>query len=363
MRSFGRRHTRALLTAVAAWLLVCDLAAQAAKPQTAKERFEAAQQRDEQVRVLLTSVSNSAPPADLVTEVKQVMTSFESVVRRFPTSGYADNALWQAASLGDAAYQRLNRPEDRDRAMKLYRWLVQEYPSSSFVKQASAKIESLAAIATPSPLPPVPAAPIPNLPATATPVSLPAAVTPIVPSTDRATLTSIQRVILPGSVRVTLELDKEVAYREERLSGPSRVFFDLKNVQLTPALMDKVLTYGSDVVNKIRVGRHPDNTVRVVLDLEDVPKYSVFTLYSPFRLVIDAERPTGRAATVVFPAPATAAAPIVPSPAPPPKPVPVLRTVIPPSEPIIPIVETPVPTALDTPPVATPTPAGPTPAP
>ena len=117
------------------------------------------------------------------------------------------------------------------------------------------------------------------------------------------------------------------------------MFFDLKNVQLTPALMDKVLTYGSDVVNKIRVGRHPDNTVRVVLDLEDVPRYSVFTLYSPFRLVIDAERPTGRAATVVFPAPITAAPPIVPSPAPPPKPVPVQRTVIPPSEPIIPIVE------------------------
>ena len=91
-------------------------------------------------------------------------------------------------------------------------------------------------------------------------------------------------------MRVTLELDREVAYREERLAGPSRVFFDLKNVQLTPALMDKVLTYGSDVVNKIRVGRHPDNTVRVVLDLEDVSQYSVFTLYSPFRLVIDAER-------------------------------------------------------------------------
>ena len=56
------------------------------------------------------------------------MTSFESIVRRFPTSGYADNALWQAASLADAAYQRLNRAEDRDRALKFYRWLVQEYP-------------------------------------------------------------------------------------------------------------------------------------------------------------------------------------------------------------------------------------------
>ena len=86
---------------------------------------------------------------------------------------------------------------------------------------------------------------------------------------ERATLISIQRVVMPNTVRVTLELDKEVSYREERLAGPARLFFDLKNVQLTPALMDKVISYGSDVINKIRVGRHPDNTVRVVLDLED----------------------------------------------------------------------------------------------
>ncbi len=85
--------------------------------------------------------------------------------------------------------------------------------------------------------------------------------------------------------------------------------------------MDKVLSYGSDVVNKIRVGRHPDNTVRVVLDFEDVSRYSVFTLYSPFRLVIDAERSVARTVampTVVAPvstenAPlASAAAPDVP---------------------------------------------------
>jgi len=355
MRSFGKRYSRAWWTAIAASLLVCELAGQSAKPQTAKERFEAAQQRDEEVRVLLTNLPTSSPPADLVAQVKQVMTSFESVARRFPTSGYADNALWQAAGLADAAYQRLNRPEDRDRAMKLYRWLVQEYPSSSFVKQANAKIESLAAVTAPPSLPPVPAPPLPNLPATAMPISLPAVATPVAPSQARATLTSIQRVILPGSVRVTLELDKEVAYHEERLSGPSRVFFDLKNVQLTPALMDKVLTYGSDVVSKIRVGRHPENTVRVVLDLEDVPNYSVFTLYSPFRLVIDAERPSGRAATVVFPPAApVAAALVVPTPAPPPKPAPIQRTVIPPSEPIITIVETAEPPAPDPPAVTTP---------
>ena len=361
MRSFGKRRARGLLTAAAAWLLVCDLSAQSARPQTAKERFEAAQQRDEQVRVLLTNLPESPPPADLAKQVKQVMTSFEVMVRRFPTSGYADNALWQAASLADTAYQLLNRPEDRERAMKFYRWLVREYPSSSFVKQANAKIESLGDTAT--------TAPIQTLQATATPVSVPAAA-PVAPPRERATLTSIQRVVLPGSVRVTIELDKEVTYREERLSGPSRLFFDLQNVQLTPALMDKVITYGSDVVNKIRVGRHPDNTVRVVLDLEEVPKYSVFTLYSPFRLVIDAERPASRSAIVVIPSPAPPAAP-VPKPAPPP---PVQRTALPPAEPIVEIVETPleppasaaapaVGPAIPASPIVTPPPAATSPAP
>ena len=97
-------------------------------------------------------------------------------------------------------------------------------------------------------------------------------------------------VALPDTVRITLELDREVSYHEERIGGPARLFFDLKNVQASPDLKDKVLSFSSDAVSKIRVGRHPDSTVRVVLDFEEVSKYSVFTLYNPFRLVIDAER-------------------------------------------------------------------------
>jgi N-acetylmuramoyl-L-alanine amidase len=347
-----------LMTALAAWLFVSDLAAQTATAPTAKERFEAAQERDEKVRVLLTNFTNSTPPPDLAKQVSQVMWSFESIVRRFPTSGYADDALWQAASLADAAYQRLNRAEDRDRAMRLYRWLVQEYPTSSFVKQANVKIASLGDM-TPPTISPAPVA-------VATTPLAPAA--PPIPSPERATLTSIQRVVLPNTVRVTIELDKEVVYREERISGPSRLFFDLRNVQLTPALMDKVLTYGGDVVSKIRVGRHPDNTVRVVLDFEDVAKYSVFTLYSPFRLVIDAERPASRlasAATTVVPSPTTTpplpesakatAAPSLPA-AVPVKPVPIreerLAPIVP-EEPITP--PAPVPAPLPSAPVISPT--------
>ena len=326
MRSFGRRHGRMLIAVAAAWLAVSPMAAQA---QTARARYVAAVQRDERVRVQLTDFKDKTPAADLLTQAVQVMAAFEAIVRRFPTSGYADDALYQAASLADAAYQRFNRAADRDRSLKMYRWLVQEYPRSRFVKSANAKIAAFAKL-SPAATPPPPtraAAPpvIALVPRTASatvafasPVS---AVSPDLPAQaaipELATLTGIQRVVLPETVRVTLELDKEVRYREERLSGPSRVFFDLKNVAVTEELKDKVLSYNSDIVNKIRVGRHPDNMVRVVLDFEEVAKYSVFTLYNPFRLVIDAERVAARAATAAIAAPVEIKEEAIAAPAPP----------------------------------------------
>ena len=321
MRSFDSRTARGVVMAIAMWLSVCS---PSFAQTTAKARFEAATAKDEKVRILLTNVTDQAPPADLVTQVNQVMTSFEAIVRRFPTSGYADNALYNAAGLADAAHQRFNRGEDRDRAVKFYRWLVQEYPSSPLVKQANIKLAALTKPTVPPATTVAPAAPAPTVaPAVAPPQALPAAAAPLVTPAvtppvsppqvgERATLKAIQRVVLPDTVRITLELDREVTFREERLGGPSRLFFDLKNVQLPPALMDKVLTYGSDVVSKIRVGRHPDNTIRVVLDFEEVSKYSVFTLYSPFRLVIDAERAVKRTVatpTVVAPVSTEAFAP------------------------------------------------------
>ena len=107
---------------------------------------------------------------------------------------------------------------------------------------------------------------------------------------------AVHREILPEVVRVTLELDREVPFYQERMDGPSRLFFDLKGTRTVPALVDATFRYDSDVVRHIRLGRHPNNTTRFVLDLENVGRYSVFTLYNPYRIVIDAERAPGRCA-------------------------------------------------------------------
>ena len=316
----------------AALLLALLLGAAPAWAQTAKARYEGAFQRETTVRTLLdrSGEPTAAERSDVLRQVARVVTSYEGVVRRYPTNGYSDNALWQGAALAEAAYRRFGRADDRGTALRLYRWLINEYPTSPLVRRARTQVTGLqnaqsleasippTSSSTSAPQKTTARAPAPAAPAALAPpeaasvsVAVPSigavtdAADTAIGSTSRATLSDIQRAVLPGTVRVTLQLDREVAYHEERITGPDRVFFDLKGAQLAAPLTDKVLSYSDDIVRQIRTGRHPNGTVRVVLDLNGVSRYSVFTLYNPFRLVIDCERATAipvRQATVTPPA-------------------------------------------------------------
>ncbi len=114
-----------------------------------------------------------------------------------------------------------------------------------------------------------------------------------------AQLTAIRREAIPGAVRVTIELDRETAFREDRLDGPPRVFLDFPNTNAAATLTDRSMAFDGDAVRHVRVGRPTPGVTRVVLDLDGAARYSVYPLYGPFRLVIDVER-----AAVVRPAPA-----------------------------------------------------------
>jgi N-acetylmuramoyl-L-alanine amidase len=109
------------------------------------------------------------------------------------------------------------------------------------------------------------------------------------------TVKDIRRVVLPEAVRVTIELDGEVPFRDERIGNPARVFVDLSGARAAPPLLDQTLRFDGDddVVHQVRIGRHPKNTIRVVLEAAGVMSYSVYPLYSPYRLVIDCIRARG----------------------------------------------------------------------
>src|SRR5262245_4638233 len=117
-----------------------------------------------------------------------------------------------------------------------------------------------------------------------------------------ATIRDIRRTVLPDAVRVTIELDREVPFHDERIPDPMRVFVDLLGTRPIAALTDRTIRFevDADIVRQIRLGRHPNNTTRIVLDAADVSTYSVYPLYGPFRIVIDCVRAT---------APSTLAAP------------------------------------------------------
>ncbi len=314
-----------LLVSLSAALLI---AAAPAAAQPAKERYDSAQSREGEVRPLLAEGDvTPAQRSEALRQVGRLVSAYEGIVRRFPTSGYADNALWQGASLAEAAYRRFGRSDDRSTAVRLYSWLAREYPTSPLLKRARNQVSALEKIETvEAALPPAPSPPALPPPAQPTATTAPAsgaasqpAVRPAGPSMTaaptttataigaptRAMLTDIQRAVLQDSVRITLELDREVPYYEERINGPERVFFDLRGAQLAAPFVDKVFSYADDVVRQIRTGRHPNGTVRVVLDLQGVSRYSVFTLYNPYRVVIDCERAATipvRQATVTPPA-------------------------------------------------------------
>src|SRR6185295_9238450 len=72
-----------------------------------------------------------------------------------------------------------------------------------------------------------------------------------------------------------------------------------------------------DVVRRVRIGAQPGPATRVVLDLEQGGRHSVYTLYNPYRIVVDVERPRADAARAPLAPSAPAAKPALVPVAPP----------------------------------------------
>jgi N-acetylmuramoyl-L-alanine amidase len=260
--------------------------------------------REQAVR---TALAEPDATAAVLADVRRLIATYELLVRHYPASGYSDDALWQAGRLALDAFARFGDTADRDAGVRLLRRLAAMYPASKFAPQVSPQLAALNTASRVAPAAPAPAAPPPRPAGAAAAVSERAAprasamdataadnpATRSPKSRDRvATIREIKRTVLPDAVRVTIELDGEVPFHDERIGDPDRVFLDLPGTRPSAALVDKTLRFASDadLVRQVRIGRHPNNTTRVVLDAGGVLSYSVYPLYGPYRLVIDCVR-------------------------------------------------------------------------
>lgn len=322
-------------------IVLAPVASAVAESSTARTMYTRALERERELR--------DAGRQPTLANLRGAIRAYDAIVRKFPASGYSDNALWQGGNLAWLAYERFGETADKRTAARLLTQLKEHYPASSLVSRVDEVLGQLdtprngiaqrdflsPAAADPPPMPP----PGPTMTSgSRAPLETGAATLPA-----PVTIREIRRSPLPDGLRVTIEMDGESAFRAERLDAPRRVFFDLKGARPVAALQDATLRFGDEVVREVRLGRHPRNTTRIVFDMEGADSYSVFTLYNPFRLVIDFKARSSRSGTPVTAAanrpevspPATASAlPVVASlpNLPPALPVPAKRIVEPPSD-------------------------------
>src|SRR5262245_11920558 len=64
--------------------------------------------------------------------LRTVVSAYEALVRRYPTSSYSDDALWRAARLSRDGFSRFGQAQDRDASVRLLKALASAYPSSKF---------------------------------------------------------------------------------------------------------------------------------------------------------------------------------------------------------------------------------------
>ena len=279
------RSTSIRASVLAVALLAAVASAAAAQSADPAALFKEAVAREALLRRELSSARAGASAATQ-RRVRTLVGSFEDLARLFPAAGQADKALWQGAALSADLFFQAGDELDRDRALQLLAALSKAFPGGSYARQGvplarrleGAPRDVAAAPSTPVVIPPA-SKPVPR-----------AQTGPEAAVSGVVALTAVRREILPDAVRVTFELDREVTYHSERLQGPERVFVDFPHTRAVAPLRFAVLPYEDGPVRRVRIGAHPGGITRVVLDLENGGRHSVYTLYNPYRIVVDVER-------------------------------------------------------------------------
>jgi N-acetylmuramoyl-L-alanine amidase len=329
MRSFAR--------AVALALIALAPAVAAQTPQ-AKKLYDEALARERLVRQDLQRAHTDDAEASVLSKVRVLVGTYEDLSRLFSSSGYGDNALWQGAVLSADAFWQFGDATDRAAALRLFSALTTRFPSSSLTTKVASQTKRLQDAKPTFIPPPTRTAAAPSTSSTPAPAERKSevfasagrstAAASVPPATGLAALpaalTSITREVLPEVLRIVIQLGKEVTFYDQRIDGPPRVFLDLQNTRPIEPLKDAAIPFPDDVVKQVRIGRQPNSRTRVVLDLKGDARYSVYTLYDPYRIVVDFERrrvaapaaePRAAAAPTPKP-PSVAAAPVIEKPSP-----------------------------------------------
>jgi N-acetylmuramoyl-L-alanine amidase len=93
----------------------------------------------------------------------------------------------------------------------------------------------------------------------------------------------------PTYTRIVVDIGKLREYDCSELKEPDRIYVDVYQATLNPLLHGKTYSPQCDYLKEIRIAQKTPTTVRVVAELDKarIDRYQVFTLFDPFRIVMD----------------------------------------------------------------------------
>jgi N-acetylmuramoyl-L-alanine amidase len=308
MRPSKRRNSAtfrpAFLPAIAAVLALCSFTAVQAQPQ----KKAAAHAQYERAQKMRTSLEGQ-PQKDRTLELyKSVVDAYRLVYRIAPQAQEVTPALMAVAEL----YQDMGRqfdPSFFQTSIDAYQFLLKEYPGTKYRQDALFTIAQIeqqdmnrldAARAAFEDF-------LKLYPDSAKADSARQALKEIAkereaglhPGSSRKLaeqlaqdqqlprVTNIRQWNAESYTRIVIDLENTVKYQSARISNPDRIYFDLYEAKLSPALAGKTFEVQNGFLKAIRVAQNQKGTVRVVLDVDKVKEYSAFILPNPCRLVID----------------------------------------------------------------------------
>ncbi|PIE55904.1 MAG: hypothetical protein CSA34_07095 [Desulfobulbus propionicus] len=196
-------------------------------------------------------------------DLDEAIDYFSDVATVYPRSTLADDALF---NIGDLYLESKHLPEQ---AAKAYLKIIEEYPEGDKYAQALQRLQLLEQKH--------------NVP---------------LPKTLNRTRTLKRLVnVLPVKywssdeyTRIVIRASGPVHYSSSLLekSGnqPRRLYVDFAQCHIPPKYRQPV-PIKDGLLKQVRTGQFNDSTVRVVLDIESISTYNIFSLNNPFRVIVD----------------------------------------------------------------------------
>jgi N-acetylmuramoyl-L-alanine amidase len=187
---------------------------------------------------------------------------FQEVYKKDPHGPFAPASLYKTGLIYKSLYGYSNRKTDILESIDIFERIQKRYPGSAYSAKAKRNIKR---IRKPKKSP-------------SKKVSL---------TNGRKVINSLRHYSSKNYTRIVIDLSGPVEYSHNKLHKPERIFVDIKGCKI--GRIPKFLKINDNLLKDARASQKSPDVVRVVFDIKSINNYKIFSLKSPFRIVIDVQ--------------------------------------------------------------------------